>query len=86
VEGVARISWRSFATRTVLGRRSIRGRRFQRDNAFADAAFEHFIDVASRRLKLRRLHPQLRHQLLDFFSVSGDVTEFDIFVSAHDIR
>jgi hypothetical protein len=40
---------------------------FQRDNAFVNAAFEQLIDVASRRLKLRRLHPQLRNQLLALF-------------------
>jgi len=59
---------------------------FQRDNAFVNAAFEQLIDVASRRLKLRRLHPQLRNQLLALFSVSCDISEFDIFVPAHDIR
>ena len=32
-----------------------------------NAAFEQLIDVASRRLKLRRLHPQLRNQLLALF-------------------
>ena len=59
---------------------------FQRDNAFVDAAFEQLIDLASRRVKLRRLHPQFRNQLLALFSVSCDISEFDIFVSAHDIR
>jgi hypothetical protein len=40
----------------VPGGDPIRGRRFQRDNAVVNAAFEQLIDVASRRLKLRRLH------------------------------
>ena len=64
MQGVARISWRSLSTRTVLGRRSggdpFADIVFQRDNAFVDAAFQQLIDVASRRLKLRRLHPQLK--------------------------
>lgn len=51
----------------------------------ADAASEQSIDLASRRVELRRLQSQLSKQLLPQLSVSGDIGEFDIFISAHDI-
>ena len=72
MEGVARISSAVFVHANGLGSAVPGGDPFadvvfQRDNAFVNAAFEQLIDVASRRLKLRRLHPQLRNQLLALF-------------------
>ena len=91
MEGVARISSAVFVHANGLGSAfqvAIHSRTLfsSATTPFVDAAFERLIDLASRRVKLRGLHPQFRNQLLALFSVSCDISEFDIFVSAHDIR
>jgi hypothetical protein len=58
---------------------------FQRDNAFVDAAFEQLIGEESEPA-LDLVDPRRSGRGLALFSVSGDISEFDIFVSAHDIR
>ena len=57
---------------------------FQRDNAFVDAASEQLTDVVSRQVKAAAPASTAQKSTARPVLVSGDISEFDIFVSAHD--